>query len=120
MNERMVEHDFSQKNKLGVNIAFQLELANGYSLHYGFLNNVILGCITEIKKGKKQTSSGGEIAWENMLNYLKHILISHREACAKLTTFWIQDTLKQLEGFSGMNSFNFVQRKPLYNTSAGG
>lgn len=53
MNERMVEHDFSQKNKLGVNIAFQLELANGYSLHYGFLNNVILGCITEIKKGKK-------------------------------------------------------------------
>ena len=54
MNERMVEHDFfSQENKLGVNIAFQLELAKDYSLYYGFSNNVILGCITEIKKGNK-------------------------------------------------------------------
>lgn len=60
MNERMVEHDFSQKNKLGVNIAFQLELANGYSLHYGFLNNVILGCITEIKE-RSRPAKGGKL-----------------------------------------------------------
>lgn len=72
------------------------------------------------KERKEADQLGGEIAWENMLNYLKHILISHSGARAKLTTLWIQDPLKQLEGFRGMNSFNFVQRKPLYNTSAGG
>lgn len=63
MNERMLEHDFPQKNKLGINIAFQLDLANSYFLHHGLSNNIILGLITEIKgrKERSRPAQGGKL-----------------------------------------------------------
>lgn len=63
MHERVLEHDFPQKNKLRINIAFLWELANDFSLHHGFSNNIILGWITEIKgrKERSRPAQGGKL-----------------------------------------------------------
>lgn len=57
MRDWMLGHDFL-RNKLGINIALQLELASNYSLHHAFSNNIILGWITEIKGRKESTRPG--------------------------------------------------------------
>lgn len=50
------------------------------------------------KEGRKELDQlWGASCMENMLNYLKHFLISHSGASTKLTKLWAQDTLMQLE-----------------------
>lgn len=39
----------------------------------------------EGKKESNQLRGGGEVVWENVLNHLKHVLISHSGASTKWT-----------------------------------
>lgn len=60
----------------------------------------------------------GQVTRENVLSHLNLILISHGRASTKMSHGLMTPQSSKFGG--GINSLNFVQRKPLYNTSADG
>lgn len=60
----------------------------------------------------------GQVTWENILSHLNLILISHGRASTKMSHGLM--TPRSSKVWEGINSLNFVQRKPPYNTSVDG
>lgn len=60
----------------------------------------------------------GQVTRENVLSHLNLILISHGRASTKMSHGLMTPQSSKVWG--GINSLNFVQRKPLHNTSADG